>query len=88
MTDELGLREMLPVLAQMETEERTELVTEAIAYHVPLLRDGFALTSSSADHHYVRFRLPGALISAPLHGPATAEAIAAVMDEERKKRST
>lgn len=88
VADELGLREMLPVLTQMEAEERTELVTEALAYYVPMLRDGFALTSYSADHHYVRFRLPGALVSAPLHGPATAEAIAAVMDEERKKRST
>lgn len=85
LTDELGLREMLPMLARMETEERSELVTKALAFYVPMLRDGYALTSSSADHHYVQFRVPDALVSAPLHGPCTAEAIAAVIDEERKK---
>jgi hypothetical protein len=83
VTEAFELRELLPDLERLATEEKAEAVLEALADYLPMLRDGYAL---SPDHKWVQFRLPGAFVSAPLHGPATAAAIAEVIAEERRKR--
>lgn len=81
-----ALRVLLPELEEMQRHESDTKVRAALAFHLPILRDGYALDSPASDRHYVRFRLPGALVSAPLHGKPTPEAIAALIAAKAAER--
>lgn len=87
VSEGLGQRALVAELEALLARETSASVKASLVFHLPILRDGYAVESQDAQSHWVSFRLPGALVSAPLFGEATPEAIRALIAEETTKRS-